>query len=92
MVTRNLFASWAPAMFAPAVHQAIDALLDDEVRAAFGFPKPSLIIRSLVRGVLKVRARVIRRSHPDANPSSSPTMRIAPIRTGTRSVSLVRRD
>jgi hypothetical protein len=58
--TRNLFASWAPRVCAPAVHHAIYALLDDEVLSAFGFPKPRPLTRTIVRLALKLRAGVIR--------------------------------
>jgi len=68
VATRNLFASWAPRACARAVHTAIYALLDDEVRVAFGFPAPSPIARTVVRGALTVRARLIRHLPPRRRP------------------------
>ncbi len=66
--TRNLFSSWAPRIAAPAVHQAIYAMLDDEVLAAFGFPKPLPLTRPLLRLSLKLRGRVIRWLPPRQEP------------------------
>jgi hypothetical protein len=66
--TRDLFASWAPPVFAAAVHHTIYALLDDEVLTAFGFPKPRPSTRALVRGALRLRARVIRWLPPRRRP------------------------
>jgi hypothetical protein len=57
--TRNLFASWYPRVFAPLVHYAIYAMLDDQVLSAFGFPKPLPLTRPLLRGVLKLRGRLV---------------------------------
>ena len=66
--TRDLFASWAPQVCARAVHLAIYAMLDEEVRKAFGFPDPGAWARILMRGALKLRARVIRCLPPRRHP------------------------
>ncbi len=58
--TRDLFASWGPRLFAPIVHQAIYALLDDAMLEAFGFPRPLPGLRPLVRGALRARGRIAR--------------------------------
>lgn len=57
--TRKIFESWAPRAFAPIVRYSIYAMLDDEMIAAFGFPKPLPLTRPLLRGALKLRGRVI---------------------------------
>ena len=66
--TRDLFASWAPRVCARAVHQAIYAMLDEEVLTAFGFPKPLPLTRILLRRALRLRARVIRWLPPRRQP------------------------
>lgn len=58
--TRNIFESWAPRVAAPIVRYGIYAMLDDEMIAAFGFPKPLPLTRPLLRGALKLRARALR--------------------------------
>ena len=58
--TRDLFASWFPAVFTPLVRYAIYAMLDDETIAAFGFPRPLPLTRPLLRGALKLRSGVVR--------------------------------
>jgi hypothetical protein len=66
--TRELFVGWFPRFLAPLVRSAIYALLDDRLIAAFGFPQPSRLMRWLVPGALRVRAKVARlmplRRHP----------------------------
>jgi hypothetical protein len=56
--TRELFVTWFPRAFAPAVRGAIYALLDDPLIEAFGFPRPSTLMRGLVPAALRVRGRV----------------------------------
>ena len=58
--TRDLFASWTPRAMAPLVRYGIYALLDDDMLAAFGFPKPLPLTRPTIRGALKMRGRIIR--------------------------------
>lgn len=58
--TRNIFESWAPRVMAPIVRYGIYAMLDDEMIAAFGFPKPLPLTRPLLRGALKLRGRALR--------------------------------
>lgn len=64
VATRDLFASWAPRFLTPLVHQSIYALLDPAMRTAFGFPPPHPLVQTFVHGVLRVRARVVRRLPP----------------------------
>jgi hypothetical protein len=66
--TRDLFASWYPAVFAPFVRRGIYALLDDSMLDAFGFPKPSPILRRLVRGAVALRGRLVRWFPPRQTP------------------------
>jgi hypothetical protein len=58
--TRDLFASWAPRAVTPIVRYAIYAMLDDDMIAAFGFPKPLPFTRAMLRAALKLRGRVVR--------------------------------
>lgn len=66
--TRNIFESWAPRVMAPIVRYGIYAMLDDEMIAAFGFPKPLPITRPLLRGALKLRGRALRLLPPRREP------------------------
>ena len=60
VATRELFVSWMPRPFAPVVRSVIHALLDDALIEAFGFPRPSRVMRWLVERSLKCRRRVLR--------------------------------
>ena len=68
--TRDLFASWFPRVTAPLVHYGVYAMLDDAMLAAFGFPKPVPPTRTLVRGALKLRGRLVRWLPPRREPHS----------------------
>ena len=48
--TRELFVSWFPSILSPLVRSAIYALLDDRLIEAFGFPRPSPLMRWLRPG------------------------------------------
>lgn len=59
--TRNLFLSWhLPHALWPLGAQAVYALMDDPLLDAFGFPEPTPTLRSIVGGILHIRARLIR--------------------------------
>jgi hypothetical protein len=58
--TRDLFLSWFPGPLRPLVRPAIYAMMDDALIAAFGFPRPSRAMRSLVAAALRLRARALR--------------------------------
>jgi len=73
--TRELFASWAPKPLAPLVRAAIYALLDEPLIEAFGFPRPSPLMRALVTGSLRLRARVLRFLPPRRKPRLRTGMR-----------------
>ena len=60
MATREMFVHWFPRPLAPLVRAAIYALLDDPLREAFGFPKPSRLMRWLVPAALRLRAGLVR--------------------------------
>jgi hypothetical protein len=66
--TRELFASWFPRPLAPLVRASIHALLDDTLLEAFGFEKPSRLMRTLVPGVMRLRAHVLRALPPRRRP------------------------
>jgi hypothetical protein len=57
--TRDLFTRWFPRVFTPMVRYSIYAMLDDDMIAAFGFPKPLPFTRPLLRLGLKARARAV---------------------------------
>ncbi len=68
--TLNLFCTFPPNNFAPAVavkHFAL-ALMDDPLLDAFGYRRPTRIERILSIGALKVRARIIRFFPPRSTP------------------------
>jgi hypothetical protein len=56
--TRELFASWFPGILAPLVRSTIYSLLDDPLLDAFGFPRPSPLMRLLVRRILRLRGQL----------------------------------
>ncbi|MGH8502162.1 MAG: oxygenase MpaB family protein [Gammaproteobacteria bacterium] len=56
--TREMFAAWFPWLPRPLVRRVIHALLDDTLIEAFGFPRPSRIMRGLVTGSLRLRGRL----------------------------------
>jgi hypothetical protein len=58
--TRDLFAAWFPRVFTPVVQYSIYAMLDEAMIAAFGFPKPLPLTRSLLRAALRLRGRAVR--------------------------------
>jgi hypothetical protein len=57
--TRELFVGWFPRLLAPVVRATIHALLDDPLRDAFGFAQPSRLMRWMVAGSLRARARLV---------------------------------
>jgi hypothetical protein len=68
VATRDLFASWFPRLFAPLVHHAIYGMLEDDMLAAFGFPRPAPGMRALVRGGLRARGALVRWMPPRKRP------------------------
>lgn len=59
--TRDLFLGWyLPRMLWPLGARAVYALMDDPLLDAFGFPKPTKMFRSIIGGLLRTRARLIR--------------------------------
>ena len=59
--TRDLFLGWyLPRMLWPLGARAVYALMDDPLLDAFGFPRPSTMLRSILVGLLQTRARFIR--------------------------------
>jgi ER-bound oxygenase mpaB/B'/Rubber oxygenase, catalytic domain len=58
--TVAMFASWFPRLAAPLVRRAIYAMLDDTVIEAFGFPRPSRLMRSVVASSLRLRGMAVR--------------------------------
>lgn len=68
IATRDLFAAWYPRPLAPLVRSAIYALLDPEMRDAFGFPRPLPGVRGLIEAVLRLRGRIVRWLPPRQKP------------------------
>ena len=66
--TRELFVKWFPRLLSPLVRSAIHALLDDRLIEAFGFQRPSPLMRRLVPGALRLRARWVRLLPPQKRP------------------------
>jgi hypothetical protein len=58
--TVEMFASWFPRMLRPLVRRSIYAFLEDSLIAAFGFPRPSRVLRFLVIRALVLRGRAVR--------------------------------
>ena len=52
---RRMFVGWLPGWLGPVANPASYAIMDDEVLAAFGYPKPSRFSRGCVNGALKAR-------------------------------------
>jgi hypothetical protein len=70
--TREILVRWFPRALAPVVRNAVYALLDEPVRAAFGFPAaPTTLVRA-VDAALKLRARGLARL-PASTRLGSPT-------------------
>jgi hypothetical protein len=51
---------WFPRPLRPLVRRAIHAMLDDRLRAAFGWPAPPAWLRSCVATALRLRAACVR--------------------------------
>ncbi|HUG91178.1 MAG TPA: oxygenase MpaB family protein [Planctomycetaceae bacterium] len=66
--TRDLFVSWFPRVLSPLVRSAIYALLDEPLIEAFGFPRPSRVMRRLIPAALRLRARAVRFLPPRRRP------------------------
>jgi hypothetical protein len=66
--TRDLFMSWFPSLVRPLVKLGVYAMLDQPVRAAFGFPAAPAVVRLLGEGGLKARAVALRAFPPRQRP------------------------
>jgi hypothetical protein len=58
--TRALFMGWFPRPLRPLVRRAIHAMLDDRLRAAFGWPAPPAWLCRAVAAALRLRAVCVR--------------------------------
>jgi hypothetical protein len=58
--TLGLLCGWYPRPLRPAVRLGVRSLLDDRMRAAFGFPAAPAWVGRLTSGALRARARVVR--------------------------------
>jgi hypothetical protein len=69
VATRDLFLGWfLPAPLRRFGEPVVYAMMDDRLREAVGFPKPSERLRRLVEGSLRLRARLIRLLPPRRRP------------------------
>lgn len=68
--TIRIFLNWYAAPLRPLARKVIYALLDEPLRAAFGFPKVSGSLRRAVETGLKAQARMIRYLPPRRSPYS----------------------
>ncbi|MBT1193427.1 hypothetical protein SAMN05444374_12114 [Rhodococcoides kroppenstedtii] len=62
--TRELLASWYPAVSRPAVRGVVHAMIDDDMRRAFGFPAAAPGARRVAEAGLRARARAVRHLPP----------------------------
>ncbi|ANI91424.1 oxygenase MpaB family protein [Dietzia timorensis] len=58
--TMGLFQSWFPAPVRPAVKEVVKALVDENMRMAFGYSTPPRALRVVAEAGLRARARVER--------------------------------
>lgn len=58
--TRALFMSWFPRWMGPIVKRGIHGFMDESLITAFGFPKPSKLMRQTVALSLKMRGNFLR--------------------------------
>ncbi len=74
--TRDLFLSWIlPQSLWPFGRPFVYAVMDDAMLKAFGFPRPPRLVRALVRGGLRLRAKVLRLLPPRREPYRLPPTR-----------------
>ncbi len=74
--TRDVFLSWLlPKPLWKLGEPFVYALMDDKLCTAFGFPKPSPVMRGLVEGTLRMRARLVRILPERRRPFSRSEMR-----------------
>lgn len=68
--TVNIFLNWFPAVVQPIVREGLYAMMDDPLLQAFGFPKPSGVMRLIARGGLWLLGRIKRFTPPRRTPYS----------------------
>ncbi|MFI6943952.1 oxygenase MpaB family protein [Streptomyces sp. NPDC050418] len=66
--TIALMASWYPAPLAPLLRTGVLALLDDHLLRAFRYEAPSPLVRTVVRGAVRLRGRAVRLMPPRRAP------------------------
>jgi hypothetical protein len=66
--TVQIMAGWYPKVFAPLVRAAVPALIDADMRRAFGYADPAPWLQALLNGILGLRARLIRVFNFDLSP------------------------
>ena len=68
LATRDMFLAWFPGLPKRFGAQAIYALMDEPLLAAFGFPRPPRPVRAAVEASLRTRARAVALLPPRRNP------------------------
>jgi hypothetical protein len=66
--TRDMFLAWFPGLPKRFGAQAIYALMDEPLLAAFGFPSPPRPVRAAVEGALRARGRAVALLPPRRTP------------------------
>jgi hypothetical protein len=67
--TRDLFLGWyLPRALWPLGRPFIHGMMDDNLLDAVGLPRPHPIVRSLTRGAVRLRGRIVRRLRPRRRP------------------------
>src|SRR5438874_13364925 len=66
--SRDMFLAWFPGTPKALGAHAIAALMDDRLREAIGFPRPSRAMVRAVEGALRARARTLRAFPPRRKP------------------------
>jgi hypothetical protein len=66
--TVRIMAGWYPKMFTPLVEAAVPALIDADMRRAFGYADPAPWLQTLLNGVLGLRAWLIKTFNFEPSP------------------------
>jgi ER-bound oxygenase mpaB/B'/Rubber oxygenase, catalytic domain len=69
VATRDLFLGWyLPKALWPIGRPLVHAMMDDDLLAAVGLPRPHPIVRRAVEGAVRLRGRIVRRMPPRRTP------------------------
>ena len=69
VATRDLLLSWyVPRLLWPLGRPFVHAMMDDQLLAAVGLPRPHPVVRRLTEGAVRLRGRIVRRLPPRQRP------------------------